>query len=487
MSTLAHVCALLAALCLMAPTALVAAQCSFDTFSEKDVSFTYRQDGVPRSFEEQFYLPDVDVSATVQQGRLLNPNIAVDLDIFANNAFQIINRTSGDPMPLAHFNQCESTTVRPGTTFVLVPDSVLQLRTPSPDSTPFNVTLLSFDDGISEYSIPETVVYQCGCPDQSCSLCSVCQASCPLSFQQSAPQVCKSNVIPDSVCVDTPQRTAISAIKAAAGITDGTWPSNAHHCDWTGVTCDAAEGNVTGLSLVGSALGAALSQLPPQLAALPHIEALSLEGLGLATVDAVIQQLPNLAELSVRAEDFEDSPIPAFVWTLPLRHLVLAGNRLRGNLSATDQQLVLSATLQEVDLSGNALMGQPPLAAGDSHVLNMHIAQITGFQFACNADNATQLSLGAMVDLMDVVPTECSPCGATYPLQNIVQLPPPAPAVGDSVEYTCGPGFQTPTTQTTFSLVCRAGVLCSLAFEREREGGGLRRTNCSLCLLFWSY
>ncbi|KAJ8750743.1 hypothetical protein K2173_015924 [Erythroxylum novogranatense] len=138
-----------------------------------------------------------------------------------------------------------------------------------------------------------------------------------------------------------------------------TWnASNAHVCNWTGVTCNNASDRITVLDLSGLSLHGTIS------AALPNLSSLTILDLSRnffrGHIPSEFGYLFQLKQLSVSSNMLQGN-VPGELGSLPrLIYLDLSSNKLGGHIPAS-LFCNESALLEYMDLSNNSLAGEIPL------------------------------------------------------------------------------------------------------------------------------
>ncbi|EGD78868.1 hypothetical protein PTSG_01845 [Salpingoeca rosetta] len=430
------------------PRTAAQAPCSFASSSETPLTILLRHNNAPVGASGQLYLPESPVTFSFS-APTSNPGIAISADAVDTDDFLILNTTNlNEPIDNNAFERCAFNSV----TYIVINGTTAALRTPPAAAANATIKYLAFSDGA--VSLERTVTYSCGCPTAQCAPCTACTISCPVEHVL-VNQTCHNAIIPDSACEPTPERAAMLDLRALSPVLTAAWDDVDHQCNWDGITCDTTQ-SVTGISLTSFAGTISLSMLPSSLANLQNLATLEAPSANLTAVSPVLAQLPALRVLNLASNPLGPGPLPAFVWSLPLRQLGVPSTGLRGNLSATGQQVRLRATLDKIDVSGNFLTGPPPVAANASHTVQLTLQQSGPYLFDCNGANAT-LDVGASADLTDITSTTCTLCGAPYALANLSPSVFPAPATADNegVLFTCAPGFLTSTTATAFNLTCQ--------------------------------
>ncbi|XP_008797123.2 LRR receptor-like serine/threonine-protein kinase RPK2 [Phoenix dactylifera] len=150
-------------------------------------------------------------------------------------------------------------------------------------------------------------------------------------------------------------KRSISADPSA--LISGWDPAVQRHCEWRGVTCDAASGRVTGLNVTGSKSSPLAGALAVAVGNLTELRVLSLRHNAFSgeIPVAAVGALRHLEVLDLRYNNFSGK-IPDEISYLPfLRVLDLAYNSLSGPIP---EKLIGFSRLESVDLSFNQLTGE---------------------------------------------------------------------------------------------------------------------------------
>ncbi|KAF0898656.1 hypothetical protein E2562_009166 [Oryza meyeriana var. granulata] len=167
----------------------------------------------------------------------------------------------------------------------------------------------------------------------------------------------------DGLC-DQPDKAALLAVKSALGNPPALsgWNSSAPCCSWDGVSCNAATGRVTVLTVFGLNISA---PVPTAIANLTALEALNLAYNQLyGPIPSFLgpPALPGLNFLRLDGNRLSGAIPP----TATVSNLLLVGNLLTGPLPATFG----SAVFDEVDVADNQLTGDASMLFGAKKPLN---------------------------------------------------------------------------------------------------------------------
>lgn len=415
--------------------------CPFDGGTRSDFQVTIRRDGRLLPSGEQAFLPSSTILVEFESKGLPGLRIAV------NNSEEV------EKFKLKGEN--ETCTSEDGTSYLLFSGSSISIQTPEAGTTggeQLILSLFTFSNSASTTKSQEvTISYQCGCPTNDCLPCMPCKRDCPVGEELTA-QECGDVTIPNSICMPTPERQALLDLREMSNILEHKWNNSDHCLFWEHVVCNN-DSRVSKLQLDGISLN---GQLPESLVELEALEELSIPDAGIPTFPAFVKDFHNLKKIDLARNPLGPSRIPSFVWLLPLRYLNLSETKLIGNLST--EMVVLSSSFEYVDISNNFLMGSAPRPANAEHIITMKLRQANEFQFDCSNVSKRAIVFGPNVTI-DINDEECTVCGATYDIDNIVSLPAPSSEANGTVLYQCNTGFSTSQTEATFELKCMRGKL----------------------------
>ncbi|WOL00475.1 hypothetical protein Cni_G09188 [Canna indica] len=176
-----------------------------------------------------------------------------------------------------------------------------------------------------------------------------------LSFSLLAP----SSATPDTASADV---SALLALKSSvsldpSGILSGWDPAAVRHCDWHGVTCDAASGRVVSLNLTDCLPSPLAGTLAVEVGNLTELRVLSLRNNAFSggIPAPAVGSLNRLEVLDLSCNNFSGK-IPDEISGLPsLRVLDLSYNSLSG---AIPDRLIGFSNLESIDMSFNQLSGK---------------------------------------------------------------------------------------------------------------------------------
>ncbi|XP_034576109.1 polygalacturonase inhibitor 1 [Setaria viridis] len=184
---------------------------------------------------------------------------------------------------------------------------------------------------------------------------------------------------------------ALLAVKSAFGNPSALsgWNSTVACCSWDGISCNAATGRVTDLTVFSLDISA------PVPAAIANLTALQTVNLAYNQLHGSIpaflgpHALPNLTFLRLDGNRLS-GPIPP---TATVFNLLLAGNQLTGQIPAN----FADAVFGEVRLSDNQLTGDASMLFGTKKQLNALFLSRNGFRF-----DLGRVELPEVMDILEI-------------------------------------------------------------------------------------